>query len=161
MRWACAKARKYMSLMVDGEITQSARKWCEAHMRECIACRAEWSALQLICEAMRTQDGSERVKAPVDVYECIAPKLAELESAQTVTQRSHLKWLPLGFAFALTVLFGLCWLGIRSKQVTIHDIAHSDVLPVYVHAHLLGAEEAQALPSPVLSASIVNFVSLR
>lgn len=160
MRWACAKARKYMSLMVDGEITASARKWCEAHLRECIACRAEWNALQVICEAMRNQAGSEGVKAPVDVYERIAPKLAELETSSPAQRMRH-KWLQLGFAFALTVLLGLCWLGIRVKQATTHNLAHGEVLSVYMHAHLLGVEEAQVLPNPAVSASIIEFASLR
>lgn len=160
MRWACAKARKYMSLMIDGEITASARKWCEAHLRECIACRAEWNALQVICEAMRNQTGSERVKAPVDVYERIAPKLAELETNLTA-QHMRRKWLQLGFAFALTVLFGLCWFGIRVKQTAVHDLAHTEVLSVYMHAHLLGVEEAQVLPNPAVSASIVGFTPLQ
>ncbi|MCS7253897.1 MAG: anti-sigma factor [Armatimonadota bacterium] len=161
MRRACAKARKYMSLMIDGEITMSARRWCEAHLRECIACRAEWNALQLIKRTMRAQASPVNIKAPVDVYECIAPRLAEIELSSMAGQSFRRKWLTLGFAFALTMLFGLCWLGIKVKQLMVQDVAYSEVSPIYVHAHILGAQEAQVLPNPTVSVSIIEAANLQ
>lgn len=154
MRKICAKVRIAMSMVIDGEATESVKKWCEAHLRECIACRAEWNALHAIREAMHSHSGA--VKAPVDVYESIAPKLDEIESLMTARNGLQRRWMAFGFAFALSILLAVCWLGVKTKQMSFQDVAYGELSPIYLHAHVLGAEEAQLLPNPVVNISIVE-----
>jgi len=147
MRRECKKARKYMSLMLDGEITRSALKWFEAHINRCVACRAELRALQVISQAIRSEG---RVKAPIDVSEHIAPMLWQVPPAETTRRR-----------FSLSLLLAVCCIWVRWKSNEGADVARMQIPPVYVHAHLLNADQAQVFLNPMTNLTIVEASSWR
>ncbi|MFA4015270.1 MAG: hypothetical protein RUDDFDWM_000350 [Candidatus Fervidibacterota bacterium] len=157
MRRECKKARKYMSLMLDGEITRSALKWFEAHINRCVACRAELRALQVISQAIRSEG---RVKAPIDVSEHIAPMLWQVHPAET-TRRQYLKPFLLPLAFSLSLLLAVCCIWVRWKSNEGADVARMQIPPVYVHAHLLNADQAQVFLNPMTNLTIVEASSWR
>lgn len=152
MRRECMKARKYMSLMLDGEITRSARKWFEAHISRCVACRAELRALQVISQTIRSET---RLKAPVDVSELIEPMLWQVHPAKA-TRRQRLKYILLPLALSLSLLLVVCCVWVRWKSGESADVARTQIPPVYVHAHLLNADQAQVFLNPIANLTIVE-----
>lgn len=160
MLWTCKRVRKCLSLLLDGELSERERKRCEAHMRECVACRAEWRALQLIREAMHSEP---RLHAPMDIYQRIAPQL-ETIAQRYASQREHQRhrryaqrWLRISWALAVSVVLAIALIGLRIEYLgREHTTSTTEIPSIYIQAHMIGANEAQLLPNPATNILLVN-----
>ena len=51
----CVKAKRWMSLQIDGSLSSDRVKKLERHIRQCVGCQAEWRMLARIHEALTAQ----------------------------------------------------------------------------------------------------------
>jgi predicted anti-sigma-YlaC factor YlaD len=75
----CQVYRLWMSLKLDGLLTQDQERALQAHLATCAACRAEWETLQLVSCLLKTQP---MIPAPTGFVARMERRLAAARAAK-------------------------------------------------------------------------------
>jgi anti-sigma factor RsiW len=107
---SCDACRERLGELIDGTLASDARRVLDAHLAECVACRAIADDLRRIRDVAGTL---ERLSPPDRVWPAIASRLQHDAQRRSLFRNMRV-WLPM--AAALIVVSGLTWFVARNLR---------------------------------------------
>lgn len=153
----CKKIEKWISDLIDEELSERKRREVEDHLQKCSLCRAYQERLERIQTTVKEVDSSQ---VPPDYWEEFPSRIKERISASRPRQRERRrfawgwKWAWVGAALILVVLMGMYLLHFQPRaEREVYVFSFEDSL-VQVFQEIGENSELAALFNTVILASI-------
>jgi anti-sigma factor RsiW len=116
MRWQCTLLKRWLPEYPDGDLPAWAKRWLQAHVAECSACRQELAGLRKVVTAIQTAPvGDPGAEFWDDFSRTVHLRLAQIaQEDQTIQRSSNPRWLRLPYLLGAPALAALLlWVAVN------------------------------------------------